>query len=29
MYPILFEFAGFHIRSYGVIVALSFIIALG
>jgi phosphatidylglycerol:prolipoprotein diacylglycerol transferase len=28
MYPILFEFGGFQIRSYGVIVALSFIIAL-
>jgi phosphatidylglycerol---prolipoprotein diacylglyceryl transferase len=28
MYPVLFEFRGFQIRSYGVIVALSFLIAL-
>ena len=28
MYPVLFEFGGFQIRSYGVIVALSFFIAL-
>lgn len=28
MYPILFEFGGFHIRSYGVIVGLSFLLAL-
>ncbi|MEX0806887.1 MAG: prolipoprotein diacylglyceryl transferase [Candidatus Binatia bacterium] len=28
MYPVLFEFGGFQIRSYGVIVALSFIIGL-
>jgi phosphatidylglycerol:prolipoprotein diacylglycerol transferase len=28
MYPILVEFAGFQIRSYGVIVALSFLVAL-
>jgi phosphatidylglycerol:prolipoprotein diacylglycerol transferase len=28
MYPVLFEFGGFQIRSYGVIVALSFLIAL-
>jgi phosphatidylglycerol:prolipoprotein diacylglycerol transferase len=28
MYPVLFEFSGFQIRSYGVIVALSFLIAL-
>jgi len=28
MYPILFEFAGFQIRSYGVIVGLSFLLAL-
>jgi phosphatidylglycerol---prolipoprotein diacylglyceryl transferase len=28
MYPILFEFGGFQIRSYGVIVGLSFLLAL-
>ena len=28
MYPILFEFGGFQVRSYGVIVALSFLLAL-
>lgn len=28
MYPVLFEFGGFQIRSYGVIVALSFLIGL-
>src|SRR5918994_2479811 len=28
MYPVLFEFAGFQIRSYGVVVALSFLVAL-
>jgi prolipoprotein diacylglyceryltransferase len=28
MYPILVEFAGFQIRSYGAIVALSFLVAL-
>jgi phosphatidylglycerol:prolipoprotein diacylglycerol transferase len=28
MYPILFELGGFQIRSYGVIVALSFVVAL-
>jgi phosphatidylglycerol---prolipoprotein diacylglyceryl transferase len=28
MYPILFEFGGFQIRSYGVIVVLSFLLAL-
>ncbi len=28
MYPVLFEFGGFQIRSYGVIVILSFLLAL-
>jgi phosphatidylglycerol---prolipoprotein diacylglyceryl transferase len=28
MYPILFDFGGFQVRSYGVIVALSFLVAL-
>ena len=28
MYPVLFEFGDFQLRSYGVIVALSFLLAL-